>query len=258
MATISLNIVRILIGALVLLAIYPIQAKEIVHGSMGQDEIAKMGQCLPFEKVTAEEAKDILANQKIKVSANITKAELSALGTGIKQIQNLYGGQFPGVQGANFKYANEATNWNQSSGPIKVNRYWANDRGMNSSNIAMLIHELGHYVGNNSREGNPATYNRYFKAVPEPCRFSWYAKNRRKEEFADVFSTMVVNPENLLKSDDLYCRKAYNFFKAEIFSKGELAQCKAEDDTIQKPRKKQPKQEPPPETKALDINNSAR
>lgn len=203
----------------------------IVPGSMGRDAESSQGQCIQMKDVLSQKkidvalARMILQRNQVKTTSNVTHLELIALARGINKIEELHGKPFPGIAGVNFIYTSSDSVWNQSSGPIKVNRNWSTDTGMHSRNVGMLMHELGHYVGNNKNPENPAAYAKYFRAVPTPCHFSWYAQQSRNEEFADVFASFIVNPKNLLKMGSPGCKKAYEFFKTKVFPKEPLAKC---------------------------------
>jgi hypothetical protein len=203
----------------------------VVAGSMGRDPVSSEGQCLTKleqrsgKRIDIHIAREILKRNSVTTTANATKKEIIALAIGIQRVEQLHGKAFPGVQGVHYIYTQASRVWNQHAGPIHVNRNWSIDTGMNSENIGMLIHELGHYVGNNKNPLNTASYAKYFKAVPEPCYFSWYSLQSRNEEYADVFSTFILNPNNLLKFGSRGCRKAYEFLRKEAFGKGKMTVC---------------------------------
>ena len=230
----------------------------IVDGSMGRDDDSSSGQCLAVAKPSFDEAAQLLIAQNIRLSSNAAADEIVALGWGIKQILSLApNGKFAGIVGSRFHYSESDGVWNQSSGPIKVNRAWGTWAGMNSRNIAMLIHELGHYVGNNTSSANLTSYERYYSAVPGACHFSWYSHSSRREEFAEVFSAFVVHPQLLLKAGDANCVRAYHFLRQRVFPEGKLARCDGEKPEVRRPKLKpsptpvqgtQPDHQPSPQT----------
>lgn len=198
----------------------------VVNGSMGRDPNASMGQCLPIAKPSVSEAKDLIQFSKLNVSENARDEELVALAWGLKQAISLRDKKpLQGMIGAKIVYTDEGGVWNESKGYVEVNRKW-NTQGMNSQNIGMLFHELAHYLGNNRREDNMSSYLRYFQAVPSGCCFSWYCNRNRNEEFAEVFSSFLLNPANLLKEGGPNCKAAYDFFRKNVFPFGDLADCK--------------------------------
>lgn len=205
----------------------------VVAGSMGRDPVSSQGQCLKKtdsktgKAIGGLVARQILKRNSITTTANASEGELVALAIGVHRIEELHGKPFEGTKGAHYIYTQASRVWNQHAGPIHVNRNWSKHTGMHSENIGMLMHELGHYVGNNKNPLNTASYAKYFRAVPQPCYFSWYAKQSRNEEFADVFATFIMNPNNLLKFGSASCKRAYDFFRKEVFSKGKMTTCSA-------------------------------
>ena len=130
----------------------------IVNGSMGREPNSNRGQCLSAKALSVEEAANILKRGRIHVSENVSDGELIAVATGIQQIESLSGGLFIGSSGARFEFTDDDGVWHQATEGIMVNREWSTETGMNSRNVGMLVHELGHYVGNNLSSSNPATY----------------------------------------------------------------------------------------------------
>lgn len=225
--------VRAILLAFCLFLVAELARAYIIAGSMGRDPQSSHGQCLPKKdlktgrRIDAGSARVILQRNGVTTTSNIASDELIALAVGIQRVEELHGRPFAGVKGAHFIYTESARVWNQTSGPIRINRRWSNNTGMNTENVGMLMHELGHYVGNNKSPLNSASYLKYFRAVPERCLFSWYAAQSRNEEYADVFATFIVNPENLLRFGSVGCRKAYEFFRKKVFTKGQLKSCRS-------------------------------
>lgn len=55
------------------------------------------------------------------------------------------------------------------------------------------------------------------------CLVSNYADDNQNEQFAEVFTAFMTEPELLLNNSrsPAACKKAFNFFKNEFFDKGE-------------------------------------
>ncbi len=188
-------------------------AQYVVPNSMGHHKESREGQCLPssVKSLKSKDFEALLKKNKINFT-NATEQEKVAVAKGIAQIENLFGKEFPGIFNAHFKYFNNNGVWNQNNGPIHVYRGWHHD---SKSNTNMLIHELGHHVGNNKNPNNPLNYSRYFSAVKERCRFSGYGSTKLNEEYAEVFTAFIMAP-NLLLEQGGGCVQAYHFFKQNL------------------------------------------
>ena len=92
------------------------------------------------------------------------------------------------------------------------------------TNVSLYAHEMGHIIGNTPINGG-TWYGAYFKAVPNPCHITCYSRSgydqgRRNEEFAEVASAYLTYPQLLLKGGDS-CRRAYQFFRTNIYPKAD-------------------------------------
>ncbi|MFN7730223.1 MAG: hypothetical protein ACK5P7_13775 [Bdellovibrio sp.] len=95
-----------------------------------------------------------------------------------------------------------------------------------SSNLALVAHEMGHIIGNSQQDGR-RWYSAYNAAVSTPCHHTWYSssgwnRGRRNEEFAEVFAAYITHP-NLLRGGSASCRQAYEFMRTRIFPNADPA-----------------------------------
>ncbi len=212
----------------------PVRLIPKAKGSTELMRILKTGDRKSSEGLCVAPVKDnaskILSDAGIK-TYNARPAEIKALATGIKQIQTLAGGKgFAPLKGAKFKFSN--SRFRRSQGAyggfdgtfVNIRR----DYNKSDENVAHLMHELGHHVGN--RDG---IYGKYRSYVKSPCQFTHRCRavlgigSPRNEEFAEVFAAYILHPELLMKSGP-NCQKAYDFFTEKIFAKGsKYAKCGA-------------------------------
>ncbi|MCB0365943.1 MAG: hypothetical protein H6624_11135 [Bdellovibrionaceae bacterium] len=88
------------------------------------------------------------------------------------------------------------------------------------NNTQHIAHEWGHCLGHLKKNGS-RVYDLYKKAVPDgSCKPTWYCDKNyskgqyRNEEFAEVFSLYLTDPEHLHQFPG--CEKAFRFF-ADLF-----------------------------------------
>lgn len=147
--------------------------------------LAHRGGCI---KVSDDSAESILRRNGITIGGSYQRADEAALAKGITQVERINGGPLPRAWSTNFNYLNARGAWNQASHAINVRKY-----SYGGDNVAALMHEFGHKIGN--ANGGKA-YSQYFNTASR-CGISSYARSKRTEEFAEVFSAYIVNPEDL-------------------------------------------------------------
>ena len=93
-----------------------------------------------------------------------------------------------------------------------------------STNIAHLMHELGHQVGNTQFSGGGNYYSQ-FRRVSSRCFPTAYSAKKPNENFAEIFAAYLTRPE-LLSQGNADCKRAYAFFSDKVFrTNGRLASC---------------------------------
>ena len=81
-----------------------------------------------------------------------------------------------------------------------------------TNNYGMLAHELAHFI---SLRDNAYIQNRYTKDVTVACNLTKYTFANRREEFAEVFSSFLTNPD-LLNNGTTSCKEA-KIFLSDLF-----------------------------------------
>lgn len=180
--------------------------------------------------VSQNEAESALRRFNLTTS-NATNAEVRAVGTGLVWIEELNGGRplaWAMGQGSRpypFKFQNNGANSWQAGDGIHIARRGEKHFG---TNVAQLIHELGHLVGN---AGGYALYRKQVGATP--CVVSGYSDDKPNEQFAEVFAAFVTKPELIADSNTSACRKAFKFMRDTLFASGEKARdCKNNDGSL--------------------------
>lgn len=160
-------------------------------------------------------------------SEGATEAETRALGTALFWIEQLHAGE-PHVKARGsaldpyaFKFTSGA-NSRQTVHNIVIGRAGEHKFG---ENVAQLVHELGHYIGNNKVGNNKGVYEEYFAATKgEYCKISGYSDDARNEQFAEAFAAFVTRPSMMKNNNSAGCRRAYRFFSEKFFENGQLAE----------------------------------
>ena len=201
--------------------------------AMKRHPVAASGKCVvPVVKNEAE-ADAVLAEHQITVidrdeNGSIAK-EKQNLARGVLQAKALYGGRFPPFINTQFEFSSRVGHSRQlgySNGKYRISMNRCDSKGNNCApnNVAHMMHELGHQVGNSKLKGGMTYYEAYDRAVGD-CHTSRYSKTNDNEEFADAFAAFTTNPEHLLNGDGA-CKRAYAFFAEEVFpANGRLASC---------------------------------
>lgn len=205
------------LSSLICVTIFQVFAEAKASGevyTVFRYEAAAYGRCLPR---TSGSADAILARNGIRTRGRSTEAEQVALAKGIGQVENLLGSPLPRKWQTTYNYITSPSNtrWNQAVSAIHVRRPPGTNQG---ENIARLVHELGHKVGNSGE------YPRYRQAIRgQECRISGYSAKRNNEQFAEAFAAYITYPDLLAQK----CPKAYAFFSQKLFpnSEGRVASC---------------------------------
>ncbi len=166
-------------------------------------KVAKSGECI---EPSADDPTQVLKRNGIKVKGDYSAKDLRALALGVGQLEKLNGAPLPPEWQTEFNFLNQRGAWNQTVPRINVKKL-----SYGGDNVAALIHELGHKVANANGQ---KLYGLYSKNV-KPCKISPYAQTKRSEEFAEAFSVLIVNPDDLKSK----CPSAYNFFTQDVFKK---------------------------------------
>ncbi|MES2965478.1 MAG: hypothetical protein V4760_16465 [Bdellovibrionota bacterium] len=174
--------------------------------------------CIP--KVSLPRANAVIERFNLD-HVNATKEEIQSLGTALVWIEKLNGGEPLAIAVANdddgytFKFISEMGASQQMANAIMVRR---NGEKRNGENVAQLVHELGHFIGNRGVYGDyrAATQGAY-------CMVSSYSDDKANEQFAEAFAAFVTVPDLMKAIDSPGCRRAYAYFKTRLFANGALA-----------------------------------
>lgn len=165
-----------------------------------------------------------------------TNAEIRTLGTALTFIEKLNAGKplkrASAKPDANYgvRYRDAFRNSHQAPNEIRINR---NGHKRYGENVAQIVHEIGHYIGNNGG------YEAYYDYMGHHyCRVSSYSDDNSHEQFAEVFAAFVTRPAFLKKSDSPTCKRAFKFFSTVIFPPTSAAialKCMARQEAILHP-----------------------
>ncbi len=185
--------------------------------------------CTSYNEVSTNEARRLLASQNLDVraasgSGAVTDRELRTVGAAIKRVQELNGGPLqtgmgPSQNGGPYPFVFKDSNGsNQRVNQINIGRNTSRGHTHYGNSVAQHVHEWAHLIGNSG--GYPA-YRRAMGGAGY-CLVSNYADNNPNEQFAEVFTAFVTEPETLLNNSRTpeACRRAFNFFKNEFFNRG--------------------------------------
>jgi len=188
--------------------------------SVKADPMAAKG-CMPRASVADAEA----AIHRFNLSTvNARPQEIQTLGTALIWIEKLNDGRplsraIPAA-GYAYNFQSAVMNSHQADNEIRVNRNGDKNYG---ENVAQLVHELGHLIGNRDPQAkvdpDHNAYAEYYDFVgPRYCVVSSYSDDNHHEQFAEVFAAFVTRPELLKNNPSPACKKAYQFFATKIFS----------------------------------------
>ena len=186
--------------------------------SVKASPIARKG-CVP--QVSLEESKNLIQRFHLK-PVNATSSEIRTIGTGLMWIEKLNNNR-------PLKQASGNQNWDyqiqffsridfsrQTGHGVEISRNGARDYG---NNVAQIVHELGHFVGNNG------IYDEYSDAIDgKYCNVSSYSMSNLHEQFAEIFAAFVTRPSVIKNNKSVGCQRAYRFMQEKLFAKGELAE----------------------------------
>lgn len=158
--------------------------------------------------------------------------ERMALAKGLAQITALNGGRFKPFKKTRIEFVDRTGHSEElgrrpgdDSYRITMNRCDPDGKNCSANNVAHLVHELGHQLGNSYYRDEETYYQAYKRLVRGDCYPTAYSDDRFNEQFAEVFSAYVTHPE-LLKTGGPVCERAYAFFAADVFiHNGFLASC---------------------------------
>lgn len=151
---------------------------------------------------------------------NATAAEKRTLGTALVWIAALNDGKplAKAVAQNNsytYRFRTGTGNSHQAPNEVLINRNGSLNYGQN---VAQLVHELGHFIGNNGG------YDEYRTAMQgHYCAVSSYSTSRFNEQYAEVFAAFVTDPNVIKNNSSTGCRLAYQFFSRQVFANGLLA-----------------------------------
>lgn len=173
--------------------------------SVKADPLAAQG-CM--SKVSVEVAEAAMKRFNLH-QLNARPSEVQTLGTALVYIEKLNGGRpieraLGSESGYAFNFQNGTGNSRQETGQVHITRNGAKHNG---NNVAQLVHELGHYIGNNG------AYAPYGEAVGHKyCVVSSYSNDNSHEQFAEVFAAFVTRPALIKENSSAACQAAYKFF----------------------------------------------
>ena len=185
--------------------------------------------CTSYQEVSSAEADILLASQNLSVSnasgsGAVTAREKRTVAAAIKRVQELNGGPFqmgmgPSQNGGPYPFVfKDGNGSSQRASQINIGRNTSRGNNHYGNSVAQHVHEWAHLIGNNG--GYPA-YRSAMRGMGY-CMVSNYADNNANEQFAEVFTAFVTEPEILLNNTRTpeACRVAFNFFKDEFFNRG--------------------------------------
>ena len=202
-----------------LMVAFTMSASNTFAASVKNDPKAKKG-CVPL--VTVEKAREVMKRFNLG-AVNATQEEVRALGTGLFWVEKLSDNKplryakSDSRNGYPFRFISAHGVSRQTGGGIIISR---NGARQNGRNVAQLVHELGHFVGNNG------AYGEYRTAMKGKfCIVSGYSGSRFNEQFAENFAAFVTHP-SLIKTKartNAACKASYEFFSKKLFVRGDLA-----------------------------------
>ncbi len=195
---------------------YPYSLKNYDNPSKG---------CYPVSRVSLTEAEDIIELQNLKtVGAN--NLEKRTLGAALTWMHYLNGDSplRTAYWKGNGTYEIRIVDGDGSSGQrwdhIIIRRNGAKEHG---ESVAQHVHELGHLVGNNGTYGS---FKSHMKGYGY-CVVSGYSDNKDNEQFAEVFTAFVTEPELLTKNSQTpkACKRAFEFFEDWFAAGNRVQEC---------------------------------
>lgn len=189
------------------------------HGhlsSMKRDAQTAAGQCLA-PVTTVGDAKRILVRNGVQVGRETNDKQLVSLAMGIQQLELLSGGKAKYVSGSTFRFLKNSRYSAQRPNGIYMG---ANHE---DGNVAHLMHELGHFVGNN---GLYAGYKQLGRCnLTGYSHKIWNSETARNEEFSESFAAFVASPGRLRDSSNQACREVFAYFSKHYPNAQKYAIC---------------------------------
>ena len=195
---------------------YPYSLKNYDNPSKG---------CYPVSRISLTEAEDIIDLQNLE-PVGASKLEKRTLGAALTWMHYL-NGDTPlktAYWKGRGKYEIRIIDGTASSGQrwdhILIRR---NGNKAHGESVAQHVHELGHLVGNN---GTYSSFKSHMKGYGY-CIVSGYSDNKDNEQFAEVFTAFVTEPELLTKNSKTpkACKRAFKFFERWFSAGNRVQEC---------------------------------
>lgn len=177
-----------------------------------RDPRGVVSKCIPPLK---GEAAAILINHGV-TTKNLTPEYIDHVASTLNLMDELRGKTINLFRGTEIRYVSKMDIIaRQTSGPIEIGFGGMRNRGI-------VVHEMGHVVGNKKFDDKRTWYQLYNSIVTERCHFSEYSQvsyggfGARNEEFAEVFAAYLIAPEMLLEGGPS-CRQAHDFLRSFLF-----------------------------------------
>lgn len=154
---------------------------------------SKSGKCI---KAPDAHASTVLKRNGIKVTGAYNEKDLNGLARAMAQVERIHGGPIPKSWQTTFNFIDSSGAWNQTVPRINVRK-----NSFGGHNCGALMHEFGHKIANADGQ---KVFSQYVKSS-KPCGITPYSRTSRGEEFGEVFSAFITNPEDLKKK----CPSAY-------------------------------------------------
>ena len=205
------------------------------------DPVARTGQCLLQYVSNEQEVNYWLDRYQIQTQDLSNKKkparpeELSALASGLQQLEALWGGLFKPAVNTRFtfetshSYSNQAgviqgKGYNPESLKLINMKRCSSVEGCKSNNVAHLMHELCHQIGHTPHVNGRTFQDNFAASVGANCRVSNYSHTNLSEQFAEACSSFVTRPERLFEKNQ-NCQRTFHEFFAKTFPNGRLASC---------------------------------
>lgn len=203
------------------------------------DEKAANGDCLPT--VDKFQANELIDKYNIKFSGSTGPTDKMAVARVLASIEDLSGGKCQLPRDAAFAFRVDNKGISRYDGKhIQINAGAQNEKALREenkgsggcNNTGLIAHELCHRIGSQTLSGGRGitAYEFYRNRVPDECGLTKYAihnknENPRNEEFAEVCSAFITNPEILVNNKSKSCEKAMEAFKELIGDQSRSTKC---------------------------------
>ncbi len=203
------------------------------------DEKAANGDCLP--ELNQSQAKGLIEKYKVKFSGSTGETDKMAVARVLASIDELSGGKSALPHEAAFAFRVDTRGISRYDGKhIQINAGAQNEQALRPenkgsggcNNTGLIAHELCHRMGSQRVSGGRGitAYELYRMRVPNKCGLTGYSihntnKNPRNEEFAEVCSAFITNPEVLETNTSEACKNAKAAFKELIGDQSRATTC---------------------------------